>query len=151
MPEPRTNGILSAERPHDDLAEQLAAAELHIRELDEAARLSETELDAMERDLLVKEAFIRRLERGQQILSVELAQVRERAAELFEGLEQAEARIADLQALAGARAAELQAVRSSAAYRVGTRLVGLVRRLGPAASVARRLASARSGRGGTAH
>ena len=138
MVEPSANATLSAPQLSEEVAGRLTAMELRIREQDEAARLSETELVAMERDLRVKDAYIRRLERDQQLLSVELAQVRERAAELFADLERAEARIAE-----GAR--QLAAVRDETAYRLGTRLVALARRLGPLPGLARRVA-ARSGR-----
>lgn len=137
------NGILSAERLPEGLADRIAALELRIREQDEAARLSETELHAMERDLVVKEAYLRHLERGQQVLAVELAQVRERAAELFAGLEAAEARIAGAEAACAGATAELHAVRSSAAYRLGTRLLAVAGRLGPVAGVARLVARGR--------
>ena len=140
--EPRSNGILSTEESlPEGLLERVSALELRVREQEEAAQLSETELQAMERDLAVKDAYIRRLERGQEILAVELAQVRERAAELFEGLERAEARLAAAEGAAAEATAELVAVRAGAAYRLGDMVVALGRRLGPLGRLGRRLLS----------
>lgn len=142
--EPYPNGVLSAEETlPDGLAERIAALELRIREQDEAARMSDTELRAMERDLAVKDAFICRLERGQELLSVELAQVRERAAELFGDLERAEARVAAAEAAAAVAAGELAAVRASTSMRIGTVLVAVARRCGPLGRLGRRLLSGR--------
>ncbi len=134
------NGILSTEEAP---AERLAALELRLREQVEAAELCGTELRAMERDLAVKDSFIRRLERGQELLSVELAQVRARADELFGDLERAEARCAAAEAALAASAAELASVRASTSLRVGATAVAVARRLGPLGRLARHLASGR--------
>ena len=142
MVEPSAHATLSAPQLPEEVAGRLASMELRIREQDEAARLSETELLAMERDLRVKDAYIRRLERDQQLLSVELAQVRERAAELFADLERAEARIAD-------DARQLAAVRDETAYRLGARLVVVAHRLGPLPALARRVVARRRRRRAT--
>lgn len=140
MAEHSPSGTLSAPQLPEQVSERIAGLELRIREQDEAVRLRDTELSALERDLVVKEAFVRRLERDQQVLAVELAQVRARAAELFADLEAAEARVA-----AGeARLAELAA---TPAFRLATRLAVLARRLGPLAAPLSRVASAALGRG----
>jgi hypothetical protein len=89
----------------------------------------------------VEDAYIRRLARCQEILAVELAQVRERAAELFEGLGRAEARLGAAEAAAAEAAAQLVAVRAGAAYRLGGTVVALGRRLGPLGRLGRRLLS----------
>lgn len=142
--QPYPNGTLSTEETVSERrADRSAALELRIREQDEAAQLAATELRAMERDLAVKDAFIRRLERGQELLSVELAQVRERAAELFGDLERSEARAAAAEAAAADAAAELAAVRASAAFRLGSTAVGVGRRSASLRWLGRRLLAAR--------
>ncbi len=115
------------------LEERLGELEMRLRERDEAEQLHNAELQALERDLVIKEAYVERLEFEQQLLKIEIGQVRERAAELFGDLERAEARIAEL----GALAADIQGQPS---YRAAVRASRLVRRAKPLLSSLGRLA-----------
>jgi septal ring factor EnvC (AmiA/AmiB activator) len=85
----------------------------------------------MERDLALKEAYVKSLEREQDRLREEIGQVRERAAELFADLERSEARIVEL----GALAADIQRQTS---YRMSVVAVRALRRTGPLFAFGRR-------------
>ena len=116
------DGALSSEQALlAKLEDRIAELEMRLRERDEAEQLHNAELQALERDLVIKEAYIDRLEFEQQLLKTEIGQVRARAAELFSDLERAEARLVEL----GALAADIQ---NQASYRAAVRAVGLVKR-----------------------
>jgi chromosome segregation ATPase len=117
-----------------ELQGRVAELEMRLRERDEQQQLFSAELHALERDLVIKEAYVKRLEFEQQLLTTEIGQVRARAAELFGDLERAEARIAELGALA-------QEVQSQPAYRVAVRLSRVVSSRPALQRVARRALS----------
>ena len=114
-----------------ELRRRIAELELRVREQDETEQMHETELVAMERDLALKEAYVKSLEREQDRLREEIGQVRERAAELFADLERSEARIVEL----GALAADIQRQTS---YRMSVVIVRVLRRTGPLFAFGRR-------------
>lgn len=137
--ESSSSGALKAPEIPEQLDGRLADLELRLREQEEAAQLRETELLAMERDLVLKEAYAKSLEVDRHLLTVELGQVRDRAAELFEDLEGAEARLVELGTL-------VADIRAQASYRLGLRLVAVLDRAGPLAELARGAARRRRGR-----
>ncbi|MCU1490928.1 MAG: hypothetical protein JWM85_2333 [Acidimicrobiaceae bacterium] len=114
----------------EELLDRLAAVDLRVRELQETAELRDTELSAMERDLGLKERYIAYLELERHLGTVELGQVRDRAAELFGDLERAESEIRRLQD-------HLGEIQSQPSYRVSVILVRVLRRSGPLYSLLR--------------
>jgi len=124
-------GIETAAGEVGELGRRVAELELRVREQDETEQMHETELLAMERDLALKEAYVKRLEREQDRLREEIGQVRERAAELFGDLERSEERIVEL----GALAADIQ---RQASYRMSVVIVRVLRRSGPLFALGRR-------------
>ena len=124
-------GVTSDEGPGSE-------TELARLERAEAEQLREAELQAVLRELAVKDSYIKETELELTRIEVnvrgELAQVRARAAELFGDLERAEAIIADLRAEITALKARRSYRWSATAASLRGRLAAVVRRMGPGGS-----------------